>query len=60
MSINQDLKEYAMGNEAKVILAGVMTKYLAPELVRYIFNDFMHELFTAMAEALPGNQDDGQ
>ena len=55
-----DQKEYAMGNEAKIILANVLTKYLAPELVRYICNDFLHELLTAKAEALLGNQDDGQ
>jgi hypothetical protein len=60
MSNNQDLKGYAMGNEAKIVLADVLTKYLAPELVRYICNDFLHELLTAKAEALLGNQDDGQ
>ena len=60
MSNNQALKGYTMGNEAKIVLADVLTKYLAPELVRYICNDFLHELLTAKAEALLGNQDDSQ
>ena len=57
MNTNNDLKQYAMGNEAKIILADVLTKYLAPELVRYICNDFMHELLTAKAEALLGERE---
>ena len=58
MNTNNDLQEYAIGNEAKVILAGVMTKYLAPETVRYICNDFLHELMVAKAEALLGAKEE--
>lgn len=53
-----DLQDYEMGNRAKIILADVMNKYLAPELTAYICNDFIHELIVAKAEALLGEKED--